>query len=154
MTGYINYLQLAPDARLEHLKEIWEQLRARNSLPPYTNATLSAFPESVENISFIEIRRENGRIRYFVAKDGPAVVAIVGIDSSGTYLDERSDTPEFNTILISDYDGVVKSRCPRIYAEEHHLDGCKRKIIGIQLPFGTDGENVDRIVEYVFPAEG
>ncbi len=84
----------------------------------------------------------------------PAVVTIVGIHSSSTYLDDRKDTPEFNTILISDHDGAVKSRCACIYAEEHHLDGRKRKIIRFQLPFGADGENVDQIVEYVSPTEG
>ncbi|WP_374310875.1 hypothetical protein [Dongia sp.] len=153
MTGFINYLDLAPDPRLLHVKEIWERLGAGGKLPAYSPAILSQFPERPEQASLIEVRREKGRVRYFVLKDGPGVVAAVGIDSSGTYLDAQSDTPEFNTILISDYDGVVKSRLPRLYAEEHHLDGRARKIAGIQLPFAADGETVDWVVEYVIPIE-
>ncbi|MBI2256156.1 MAG: hypothetical protein HYU58_16150 [Proteobacteria bacterium] len=154
MTGFINYLNLPADPRVLRLKEIWEQIGDAGRLPAYNVSTLTEFPQAADNASLIEVRRENGRTRYFVLKDGPAVVAAVGIDSSGTYLDAPSNTPEFNTILISDYDGVVKSRRPRLYAEEHHLDGCVRKITGIQLPFAADGETVDWIVEYVFPIEG
>lgn len=154
MTGFINYLDLAPDPRLLHVKEIWEKLGAGGKLPAYTPTTLAAFPEGPDRASLIQVRREKGRVRYFVEKDGPGVVAAVGIDSSGTYLDAPSDTPEFNTILISDYDGVVKSRLPRLYAEEHHLDNRARKIAGIQLPFAADGDMVDWIVEYVIPIEG
>jgi hypothetical protein len=154
MTGYINYLNLAPDPRTLRLKDIWEQIGDGDRLPAYTNATLTEFPQAIDHASIIEVRREDGRQRYFVLKDGPAVIAAVGIDSSGTYLDAKSDTPEFNTILISDYDGVVKSRRPRIYAEEHHLDGRARQITGIQLPFAADGQTVDWIVEFVFPIEG
>ena len=154
MTGYINYLNLTPDPRALRLKEIWEQIGDPGRLPAYTNSTLTEFPGAADHASLIEVRREDGQQRYFVLKDGPAVIAAVGIDSSGTYLDAKSDTPEFNTILLSDYDGVVKSRRPRIYAEEHHLDGRARKIAGIQLPFAADGETVDWIVEFVFPIEG
>ncbi len=154
MTGYIDYLNLSPDSRLLRLKEIWEQIRDTGRLPPYTISTLTEFPVPADNASLIEVRREQGRTRYFVLKDGPAVVAAVGIDSSGCYLDDKSDTPEFNTILISDYDGIVKARQPRLYAEEHHLDGRARKITGIQMPFAADGEIVDWIVEFVFPIEG
>ncbi len=150
MTGFINYLDLPPDPRLLQLKEIWERLGAGGKLPAYSPATLSQFPGWPEQASLIEVRREKGRARYFVEKDGAGVVAAVGIDSSGTYLDAQSDTPEFNTILISDYDGVVKTRLPRLYAEEHHLDGRARRIAGIQLPFAADGENVDWIVEFAF----
>jgi len=154
MTGYINYLNFGPDPRALRLKEIWEQIGDAGRLPAYTNATLTEFPQAADHASIIEVRQENGRTRYFVLKDGPAVIAAVGIDSSGTYLDAPSDTPEFNTILISDYDGVVKNRRPRIYAEEHHLDGRARKITGVQLPFAADGDTVDWIVEFVFPIEG
>ena len=153
MTGFINYLDLAPDPRLLQVKEIWERLGGGGKLPAYTPAILADFPEGPEQASLIEVRREKGRVRYFVQKDGSGVVVAVGIDSSGTYLDAQSDTPEFNTILISDYDGVVKSRLPRLYAEEHHLDGRARKIAGIQLPFATDGQLVDWIVEFVFKIE-
>ena len=52
------------------------------------------------------------------------------------------------------YDGIVKARQPRLYAEEHHLDGRARKITGIQMPFAADGAIVDWIVEFVFPIEG
>ena len=81
------------------------------------------------------------------------MVATVGVDGSGTYLDAPSESPEFNTMLISDYDAVVTSRKPRLYAEEHHLDGQVRRIVGLQLPFAADGETVDRIVEFVYPIE-
>lgn len=153
MTGFINYINIRPDERLERFKEIWAQLGDMGTLPAYTTATLAEFPQAVDHASLIKVQREKGRTRYFVVKDGPAVVAAVGIDSSGTYLDEPSDTPEFNTTLISDYDGLVKNRQVRVYAEEHHLDGRIRKIKGIQLPFATDGQNVDWIVEYVFSLE-
>jgi hypothetical protein len=154
MTGYIDYLNVTPDPRLLRLREIWEEMGPADKLPAYDTATLGKFPQGPEHASLIEVRREKGRTRYFVVKDGAAVVAAVGIDSSGTYLDGPSETPEFNTILISDYDGVVKSGQPRLYAEEHHLDGRARKIIGIQMPFASDGVAVDWIVEYVFPIEG
>lgn len=155
MTGYINYLDRAPDSRLLRLQEVWAQLGESGRLPAYTSASLAPFAAvlgsgTTDHASLIEVRREGMRQRYFVLKDGSAVVEAVGIDSSGTYLDGPSDTPEFNTILISDYDGVVSSRKPRIYAEEHHLDRRKRQIIGIQLPFAADGTTVDWIVEFVF----
>ncbi|WP_374654131.1 hypothetical protein [Dongia sp.] len=153
MTGYINYLDRKPDPRLLRLQEIWQQLGDGGRLPAYSDATLSEFPQAIDHASLIEIRHEGGKRRYFVLKDGPAVVACVGIDSSGTYLDAPSATPEFNTMLISDYDGLVASHRPRLYAEEHHLDDRARKIAGIQLPFATDGQTVDWIVEFVFPID-
>ena len=153
MTGYINYLDRAPDPQLLRLKEIWEQLGDDGRLPAYSTSTLTEFPQAMDHASLIEIRRESGRQRYCVLKDGPAVVEAVGIDSSGTYLDGPSATPEYNTMLISDYDGVAASRKPRLYAEEHHLDERVRRIVGIQLPFAADGENVDWIVEFVFRIE-
>ena len=153
MTGYINYLDRKPDPRLQHLQEIWEQLCDGDRLPAYSPATLAAFPVASEQASIIEVRDGGKRRRYFVVKDGPAVVAAVGIDCSGTYLDAPSDTPEYHTILISDYDGVVASRRPRLYAEEHHLDNRARLIAGIQLPFAADGEHTDVIVEFVYALE-
>lgn len=42
-------------------------------------------------------------------------------------------------------------RLPRLYAEEHHLDGRERNVQGIQLPFAVDGEAVDPIVEFAYP---
>nr|WP_298690697.1 hypothetical protein [uncultured Dongia sp.] len=153
MTGYINYLDRKPDDRLLRLQEVWEQLCESGKLPAYTTSVLTEFPQAVDRASLIEVRREGRKRRYFVVKDGPGVVAAVGIDSSGTYLDAPSETPEFNTILISDYDGVADSKKPRLYAEEHHLDGRVRQIVGIQMPFATDGETVDWIVEFVFPID-
>lgn len=150
MTGYINYLDRQTDPDLLRLQEIWQQLRENGKLPAFNTSTLTEFPQAMDHASLIEVRREGGRQRYFVLKDGPAVIEAVGIDSSGTYLDGPSDTPEYNTMLISDYDGVAKSRQPRIYAEEHYLDDRIRRIAGIQLPFATDGSNVDWIVEFVF----
>lgn len=153
MTGFINYLDRQPDARLLHLQEVWEQLREGGKLPAYSVATLTEFPVAAEHASIIEVQNASKHRRYFVVKDGPAVVAAVGVDCSGTFLDAPSDTPEYQTILVSDYDGVVTSRRPRLYAEEHHLDNRVRRIAGIQLPFAKDGENVDFIVEFVYPLE-
>ena len=153
MTGYINYLDRKPDSRLLRLQEVWEQLGAGGKLPAYSAASLAKFPIAPEHASIIEVRNDGKRRRYFVASDGPAVVAAVGIDCSGTYLDAPSDTPEYHTILISDYDGVVASRRPRLYAEEHHLDNRARLIAGIQLPFAADGEHTDVIVEFVYALE-
>jgi hypothetical protein len=153
MTGYINYLDRKPDPRLLHLQDVWEQLREGDKLPAYSAACLARFPVAPDHASIIEVRHDGKRRRYFVAKDGPAVVAAVGIDCSGTYLDAPSDTPEYHTILISDYDGVVASRRPRLYAEEHHLDNRARLIAGIQLPFAADGDEIDVIVEFVYPLD-
>jgi|JI9StandDraft_2_1071091.scaffolds.fasta_scaffold30321_3 hypothetical protein len=153
MTGYINYLDRTPDSRLLRLQEVWEQLGEGGKLPAYSPAMLAKFPIAPEHASIIEVRNDGKRRRYFVVSDGPAVVAAAGIDSSGTYLDGPSATPEYNTMLISDYDGVAASRKPRLYAEEHHLDQRVRRIVGIQLPFAADGENVDWIVEFVFRIE-
>lgn len=154
MTGYINYLDRKPDPQLLRLQEIWEQLRDDGRLPAYTMSVLTEFPLAVEHASIIQVERQNGKLRYFVVKDGPAVVAASGLDFSGTYLDDPTDSPELVTILTGDYDGVVKSRTPRLYAEEHHLDGRIRQTTGIQLPFGADGETVDHIVEFVYPLQG
>ncbi|MBK8159815.1 MAG: hypothetical protein IPK59_13970 [Rhodospirillaceae bacterium] len=153
MTGYINYLDRNPDPRLLHLQEIWEQLVKDGKLPAYSAAGLVKFPVAPDHASIIEVRHDGKRRRYFVVKDGAAVVEAVGIDCSGTYLDAPSDTPEYHTILISDYDGVVASRRPRLYAEEHHLDNRARLIAGIQLPFAADGEHIDVIVEFVYALE-
>ncbi len=154
MTGYINYLDREPDPLLLRLRAVWEGLCRDGKLPAFSQAIFDRFGEGKDQASLIEVRREKGKQRYFVAKDEPGVVATVGIDSSGTYLDGPSTTPEFNMMLMSDYDGIVKSRRPRLYAEEHHLDDRVRSIIGIQLPFAADGETVDLIVEFTFPIKG
>jgi hypothetical protein len=153
MTGFINYLDRAPDDRLLRLRDIWEALGDAGKLPAYSTAILTEFPLAAEHASIIEVQRQNSKIRYFMVKDGPAVIAASGLDFSGTYLDEPTESPELTTILTGDYDGVVKSRAPRLYAEEHHLDGRIRKTTGIQLPFAADGETVDHIVEFVYPLE-
>lgn len=153
MTGYITYLDHAPDDRLLALRKIWQDLPRDGQLPAYDAATLAHFPGMADHASLIEVHREGARRRYFVREDRAQVVLAVGIDSSGTYLDAPSDTPEYQTILQSDYDGIVTSRQPRIYAEEHHLDNRMRRIVGIQLPFAGDGETVDLILEFVFRLE-
>jgi hypothetical protein len=153
MTGFINYIDRPPDERLLRLREIWEQLGDDGKLPAYGASILTEFPLVAEHASIIRLDRQNGKTRYFVIKDGPAVVAASGLDLSGTYLDDPSDAPELAMILAGDYDGIVKSRAPRLYAEEHHLDGRVRKTAGIQLPFAADGETVDHIVEFVYPLD-
>lgn len=155
-TGFINYRDIPPDPRLMHLRAAWESLCRDGRLPAYGGETLAALsgpalPNAADHASLIEIRHEGGRRRYFVVREGPGVVAAVGLDGSGSYVDDAHDTPEFSTILISDYDGIVASRRPRLYAEEHHLDGRRRDILGIQLPFAADGATVDTILEFVYP---
>lgn len=152
-TGYINYRDLPADSPLRRLRDIWAALAGDRPLPAYDAGTLAAFTDAGDHASLVEIRVENGRRRYFVVFEGPAVVAAVGLDGSGTYVDEAGDTPEFTTILTSDYDGIVESREPRLYAEEQHLDGRRRDITGIQLPFAADGVTVDHILEFVFPLQ-
>lgn len=153
MTGYINYLDRAPDEHLLRLRDIWAALCDEGKLPGYAVSVLTEFPLAAEHASIVQVRRENGKIRYFMLKDGPAAVAASGLDYSGLYLDEATDSPELSTILAGDYDGVVKSREPRLYAEEHHLDGRIRRTTGIQLPFAADGETVDHIVEFAYPLQ-
>ena len=155
-TGFINYRSAPPDPRLLALQAVWESLRRDGRLPVYGADTIAAFQRAgiegaADHASLIEIREENRKRRYFVVFEGPAAVAAVGLDGSGTYLDAADDTPEFSTILTSDYDGVVATRRPRFYAEEHHLDGLRRNIQGIQLPFAADGASVDTILEFVYP---
>jgi hypothetical protein len=150
-TGYINYRDTQPDPRLLKLQEIWTSLGEDGRLPAFTADTLAAFPDDRDHASLVEIRHEGPKRRYFVVQEGPAVIAAVGLDGTGTYVDDVGDTPEFTTILTSDYDGIVASKSPRFYAEEQHLDGRRRDIMGIQLPFAADGENVDVIVEFVYP---
>lgn len=152
-TGYINYRDLPADSPLRKLRDIWATLAPGGRLPAYGADTLAAFKGAGDHASLVEIRIENGKRRYFVVFEGAAVVAAVGLDGSGTYVDEVGDTPEFTTILISDYDGIVESREPRLYAEEQHLDGRRRDITGIQLPFAADGHTVDHILEFVFPLQ-
>lgn len=151
MTGYINYIDRAPDERLLRIREIWQALAELGKLPAYTTSVLTEFPLAAEHASIVQVQRQNGKIRYFAIKDGPAVVAASGLDFGGTYIDDPANASELATILIGDYDGVVKSCEPRLYAEEHHLDGRVRRTTGLQLPFGADGVTVDHIVEFVFP---
>ena len=150
-TGFINYRDLPADSPLRRLRDIWAALAPAGRLPAYGAGTLAAFAGAGDHASLVEIRVENGKRRYFVVFEGAAVVAAVGLDGSGTYVDEAGDTPEFTTILTSDYDGIVANREPRLYAEEQHLDGHRRDITGIQLPFAADGQHVDHILEFVFP---
>lgn len=152
-TGFINYRSAPPDPRLLALQAVWESLRPAGRLPAYGADTIAAFPGAADHASLIEIREENRKRRYFVVFEGRAAVAAVGMDGSGTYLDEAHDTPEFSTILESDYEGVAATRLPRLYAEEHHLDGLERYIQGIQLPFAADGTTVDTILEFVYPMD-
>lgn len=152
-TGYINYRDLPPDSPLRKLRDIWLSLGKDGRLPAYDPNTLAAFAGQQDHASLVEIRQEGGKRRYFVVFEGPAVVAAVGLDGSGSYIDDAGETPEFTTILTSDYDGIVASRGPRLYAEEQHLDGRQRNIQGIQLPFAADGATVDHILEFVYPLE-
>ena len=151
MTGYINYRDMPTDPRLMQLGETWASLGKDGHLPAYTADTLAAFGNARDHASLIEIRLEGKKRRYFVVAEGPAAIAAVGLDGTGTYIDDPSDTPEFTTILTSDYDGIVASKSPRFYAEEHYLDNRRRNITGVQLPFATDGETVDVILEFVYP---
>lgn len=152
-TGYINYRDLPPDPRLVQLLAAWEKICCDGRLPARPADLLATRPEAAPHASLIEIRQEGGKTRYFVVSEGPAVVAAVGLDGTGTYVDEVGDTPELTTILTVDYDGIRASRKPRAYAEEHHLDGRQRNIKGLQLPFATDGATVDAILEFVYALE-
>jgi len=157
-TGFINYRNLPPDPRLAALAETWTRLARSASaggLPVWNEAARRAFAAEADHMSLVEVRHEGTRRRYFVVQEGPAVVAAVGLDGSGTYVDDIGDTPEFTSILTSDYDGILASRQPRLYAEEHHLDGRERSIMGIQMPFAAEGAaatgDARVIVEFVYP---
>ena len=153
MTGFINYLNIPLDPRLEALMAAWEKLRpAPDLLPAYDRNAESAFAAARPHLCVVAVRSEPGhrRPRYFVIQDGPEIAQELGFDLTGRYLDEIKELPEFQTMLESDYDIVRESGKPRAYAEEHHLDEMLRRIVGIQFPFASDGRNVDHILEVTY----
>lgn len=156
MTGYINYLDLPLDPRLQALLDGWERLRPDpETLPPCNDAARAVFAAASDHLTVVEIRpgpqkSGAGRPRYFVVSDGPEITKELGFDLTGRHLDEIEEMPEFQTMLESDYDIVRTSGKPRIYAEEHHLDSMLRRIVGIQVPFAADGRNVDHILEVTY----
>ncbi|WP_374381000.1 hypothetical protein [Dongia sp.] len=151
MTGYINYLD-HHDPRIRALSDIWLKLKGDAAFPTFNAAALAAFAHVHDRLSVVEIREEPGRKRprYFFVADGPEIAKELGFDLTGRYLDEIAEMPEFQTMLESDYDTVRTSRAPRAYAEEHHLDNLLRRIVGVQFPFGADGETVDHILEVTY----
>jgi hypothetical protein len=155
MTGYINYLDLPLDPRLQTLLDRWTALRRGEALPAYDTESAAIFVEVRDHMTLVEIHpgpQKSGarRPRYFVISDGPEIAKELGFDLTGRYLDEIDELPEFQTMLESDYDIVRTTAKPRPYAEEHHLDNLLRRIVGIQLPFAADGRNVDHIVEITY----
>lgn len=156
MTGYINYLDLPLDPRLQALLEAWERLRPdMEALPPYDEAARAVFAGTQDHLTVVAIHpgpQKSGakKPRYFVVSDGPEISKELGFDLTGRYLDEIAEMPEFQTMLESDYDIVRTSGKPRTYAEEHHLDDMLRRIVGVQIPFAADGRNVDHILEVTY----
>lgn len=155
MTGFINYLDLPLDPRLQALLDTWEDLRpAPDALPPCDAAAKAAFSSIRDHLTVVEIRPPlkpgTPRPRYFFVSDGTGTAQELGFDLSGRYLDDITEMPEFQTMLESDYDTVRASGRPRPYAEEHHLDNAVRRIVGIQFPFAADGRTVDHIFEVTY----
>jgi len=128
------------------LLKFWNGTRGERPLPVWQTLDGRELSAMAENLSFTDVIRRNGGQRYLIRYHGKRIGEAYGSDCHGRYLDEI--LPEsYRDAALATYHQVVAGRYP-VYTSFNTVDRSGRMVHfeRLLLPFGKDGETVDRIL--------
>jgi hypothetical protein len=131
------------------LLNAWQQLRPqRDALPSLTelDSAQRRYPDQDE-LTIFDVVRENAGLRYLIVKEGLAFKRSLGQTGTGRFLDEILPQIAWDTAQPN-YDACVQQRLP-VYAAFSVFEHDEENVVyeRLLLPFGSDGNGVDRRVD-------
>lgn len=141
----IDILDTVRAAKMRALLQYWIAIHPGHALPGRRDFDPAEVPTALGNLVLTEVER--GPYRFRVRLMGTAVVAAMGKDFTGRYLDEVFPEVQ-DTLIHMDRVAVVESGLPNYYSGRSStpfkLDFAP--IERIYLPLAADGVTVDQIL--------
>ena len=128
------------------LLKTWNERRGARALPTWHALKGREFTGMARNLCFLDVVRDAGNVRFLMRFHSAWLGEVYGFDCHNQYLDEMR-SGQFQNALIATYRHVVATRSP-VYASADIMDNAGRLVHyeRLLLPFGQDGETVDRIL--------
>lgn len=148
-------LEIAADGltqrAIRNVYQYW--LDKRRGRPMPTRADIDALDVgyALGNISLVDVVREP-RLRFRFRLDGSNLVALTGFDLTNTFADEFEPGP-YRDFMLEVYRRIVAGRAPLFFRHQEQWQYSGMQMESATLPLSLDGENVDMIMDVVFPTE-
>jgi hypothetical protein len=128
------------------LAKTWNERRGRRALPTWQNLEGREFASISRHLCFLDVVGDPAAPRFLMRHHSDWLREVYGFDCHGKYLDEMP-SGQFQNALIATYRHAVTTRKP-VYASVDLLDRSQTLVHyeRLLLPFGQDGETVDRIL--------
>lgn len=137
------------------LLKFWKQNLGDHRVPLWQSITAGSLNSMSGNLGFFDVISSGVETRYLIRFNGGTVSAVYGsTDGRAKFLDELVP-PERHATHLAPYHQAVDGRCP-VYTI-HDLNDHNGRLVHhelLLLPFGADGERVDRILasfEFICP---
>lgn len=125
------------------LKE-WNRIRGNQTLPAWEKLQFDSLETISATLSFADVIVVAGQPRFRIRFHGTQFGEIYGSHCVGKFLDEILPVP-LREAALSAYRHVVEVRQPfYTISQIHDENGCVVHYERLLLPFGNDGETVDR----------
>jgi hypothetical protein len=124
----------------------WMERRGGRPLPAWQVPEGREYAGMLRHLCFFDVIRETGTVRFLMRSHSAWLGEVYGFDCHNQYLDEMQ-SGRFQGALIETYRHVVATRGP-VYASVDIADQNGRLVHyeRLLLPFGQDGETVDRVL--------
>jgi hypothetical protein len=128
------------------LLKTWNERRGGRPLPSWLDLSGRDLAGMSQYLCYLDVVRDNGNLRFLMRHHSDWLGEVYGFDCHNQYLDQMQSGP-FQDAMIATYRHVEATRSP-VYASADITDGGGRLVHyeRLLLPFGHDGETVDRIL--------
>jgi len=128
------------------LLKTWNERRGEQALPTWQALEGREYAAMSRHLCFFDVVGKSGNVRFLMRHHSAWLGEVYGFDCHNQYLDEMQ-SGRFQGALIATYQHVVATRAP-VYASVDIADREGRLVHyeRLLLPFGQDGETVDRIL--------
>lgn len=133
-------------AALQRLYDYWRSKRRGDRLPGRADLDPMEIPDLLSRLVLIDVARGERGCRYRFRLVGTEVVAAIGQDLTGQWLDQIGGVGRTDPVIAS-YDRVVATRSPHAWRNIVHVEG--REHVGYRrliCPLAADGETVDMLI--------
>jgi hypothetical protein len=128
------------------LLKFWSDLRGRQPLPTWFEFEGHEFTSISANLSFMDVVGSDGEVRFLIRYHGARIGEAYGSDCHGKFIDEILPA-RYRDVALATYREVVAKALPVYTASEvPDLHGRPVQYERLLLPFGRDGQTVDRIL--------
>jgi hypothetical protein len=139
----------AADPRFREFFAYWERKAPPGRLPGRQHIDPGEMPRLLPGIVLYDVVRDGRNLRFRWRLVGTSVVAAVGADHTGQFVDEVILDPAQRAALQRALAEVVRTRAPRFWRTPISYPG--REFVALErlaLPLASDGETVDVVIAY------